>query len=68
MTKNQLETAVKVAKHELERLTNETLRPNQSFKMRTHGPIISSIIIAIGYYEDELAKLNKAESKTKIGG
>ena len=57
MDKHVLESAIKAAKNELAKLTHETIRPNQSFKMRTHGPIISSIITAVEYYERELAKL-----------
>jgi len=65
MTKDQLDTALRVAKNELEKLTNETLRPNQGFKMRTNGPIISSIITAIRYYENELEKSKKLSLKKK---
>ena len=56
MTKQETEAAIKVAKGELTRLTHETLRPHQGFKMRTHGPTISSIITAIKYWEIELTK------------
>ena len=63
MDKHQLTAAINAAKGELEKLTNETIRPHQSFKMRTHGPIISSIVTALGYYEGELAKLNKSMNK-----
>lgn len=59
MNRNELEAAIKVAEHELMKLTHETLRPNQGFKMRTHGPIISSIITAIEFYRRELSKLPK---------
>ena len=63
MDKNALETAIKVGQFELAKLTHETLRPNQGFKMRTHAPIIADIIIAIRYYEEELAKLDKKPKK-----
>ena len=64
MDKNALEAAIKAAEHELTKLTYETIRPNQAFKMRTHSPIISSIIACKEYYERELAKLDK-KPKTK---
>ena len=37
MDKNALEAAIRAATHELEKLTYETIRPNQGFKMRTHS-------------------------------
>lgn len=63
MDKNTLETAIKVAKFELERMTHETLRPSQGFKMRTHGSTIAAVATAIRYYEEELVKLTKGPKK-----
>ena len=68
MNKNELETAIRIARSELQKLTYETLRTNQGFKMRTHGNIISSIITALGWYEKELDILVEKEksSPTKV--
>ena len=64
MDKNKLETVKRIAKFELEKLADETLRPNQGFKMRFHGPVMQSLINVIGYCDDELSKLDKEERPT----
>ena len=59
LTKHELETAIKVCHHEIMKLTHETIRPNQGFKMRMHAPSIAGIIATLDHYEAELAKLEK---------
>ena len=66
MNRNELETAIRIARSELQKLTYETLRTNQGFKMRTHGTIISSIITALGWYEKELEAVIKEETAEKL--
>lgn len=66
MTKNQLETAIKVCDHEIEKLTNETLRPSQGFKMRTHGALIAAIITSKMYYKEELKLIDAIVLKTNF--
>ena len=65
MNKNELETALKVAKEELKRLTHETIRPHQSFKMRTHGENMAAIVTCIKYFEEELSKETEVVTKTQ---
>ena len=65
MNKNELETAIRVAKEQLKALTHETLRPNSGFKMRTHAMTLGGIVAVIGYYEKELAKLPKEKPVTR---
>lgn len=64
MDKNQIEALIRVAKSELGKLSNETIRPNQGFKIRTHGVIIASIIDIIKYNEELLSKMDKPVVKT----
>ena len=63
MTKNELEAAIRVAEYELTRMTHETLRPNQGFKMRTHAPIMSNMVNCIAYYKERLAEADKVITK-----
>ena len=65
MTRNELERAIQVAEFELTKLTHETLRPSQGFKMRTHAPIMANIVTCIAYYKAELDNLPKEKVITK---
>ena len=65
MNKNELDTAINIAKSELKKLAHESMRPNQGFKMRTNGPIMSSLVTCITYWEDELSKEEKVITKTQ---
>ena len=66
LNKTELETAIKVSKHEIMKLTHESLRPNQGFKMRTVGAQIAAIVTALEYYEVELKKLNTPVKAVKL--
>ena len=62
MNKNELTKAIEVAENELIKLTHETLRPSQGFKMRTHSQIMAAIITCLNHYKAKLKELPK-ESK-----
>lgn len=66
LNETELKRAIHVAHFELMKLTHETLRPSQGFKMRTHGTTIAAIITCINHYEKELAALPVATPKAPV--
>lgn len=65
LTKEELTRAIEVAEFELMKMTHETLRKSQGYKIRTHGVAIAALTTCINYYKAELEKLPKAAPKRK---